>query len=289
MILVTGAAGKTGRAVIAALQKREETVRALVHREACVENVRGQGAAEVVVGDLRDPYLMPRIMEGMRAVYHICPNVLAEELSVGHQLIQAAQSAGLEHFVFHSVLHPQVEAMPHHWNKMRVEELLFTSGLAYTILQPATYMQNLLGQWQQITQKGIYSVPYDVDSRLVMVDLKDVAEVAARVLTESGHTAATYELVGPQALTQVEVADILSQELGQPVRAARQSLDTWRRNATSAGLGSYQIDTLVKMFTYYDQYGFNGNSHVLNWLLGRPATAFSAFIRREIDKQAGAS
>ncbi|MGD2207623.1 MAG: NmrA family NAD(P)-binding protein, partial [Anaerolineae bacterium] len=124
MILVTGAAGKTGRAVIRALAARGAAVRALVHRSGQVSKVEALGA-ETIVGDMRDGVAMDRAARGAHAVYHICPNVSPDEVTIGQTAITAARRAGVEHFVFHSVLHPQVEAMPHHWLKMRVEELLF--------------------------------------------------------------------------------------------------------------------------------------------------------------------
>ena len=65
----------------------------------------------------------------MTSVYHVCPNVSPDEIAIGRVSIAAARSAGVEHFVYHSVLHPQTEAMPHHWLKLRVEEALITSGL----------------------------------------------------------------------------------------------------------------------------------------------------------------
>src|SRR5690606_34210295 len=102
----------------------------------------------------------------------------------------------------------QTEEMPHHWNKLRVEAWLFESGLDYTILQPAAYMQNVLGNWRRLIEEGVYAVPYPAETRMSLVDLQDVAEVAATVLTDPGHTGAIYELAGPEALTQTQIATI---------------------------------------------------------------------------------
>ncbi len=192
----------------------------------------------------------------------------------------AAQTVGVERLVYHSVLHPQTEAMPHHWRKLRVEERLFESGLRYTILQPAAYMQNVLAYWNQIVEHGIYPVPYAVETRLGMVDLEDVAEVAAIVLTEPGHAGATYELVGVEALSQAEVAAILSQRLERPVRAQAVPLDEWERKARASGISDYAVETLIKMFRFYERHGFWGNPRVLTWLLGRSPTTFAAFVER---------
>lgn len=280
MILVTGAAGKTGQAVIRALEERGARVRAFVYRSEQTALVESLGAQEVVAGDMRNEAAYRQATQGARAVYHICPNTSPDEVTLGRTALAAAREAGSQHFVYHSVLHPQTEAMPHHWHKLRVEEMLFESGLDHTILQPAAYMQNILAGWTAIVEQGIYRVPYPVETRLGMVDLEDVAAVAALVLTEPGHSGATYELAGPEALTQTEVAAILSQSLGHPVRAERIPLAGWTQQARAAGLGPYQVETLVKMFGYYEQYGFWGNPQVLGWLLKRPPTRFRAFADR---------
>jgi uncharacterized protein YbjT (DUF2867 family) len=178
--------------------------------------------------------------------------------------------------------------MPHHWLKMRVEERLFRSGLGFTILQPAAYMQNVLAQWGQVREHGVYSVPYAVETRLGMVDLEDVAEAAAIVLTEPGHEGATYELAGAEPLTQIEVAAILSRQVGRSVRAEVVPLEIWEKRARELGLGDYQVGTLVKMFHYYERHGFWGNPRALTWLLARRPTTFGAFAERVAqDRAAG--
>ena len=287
MILITGAAGKTGRAVIRALVARGQAVRALVHRPESpggdlrqVRPVKELGVQEVVAGDLHDPAAVEQAVRGSRAIYHICPNMHPGEAAIGQTVITAARSAGAQHFVYHSVLHPQVEAMPHHWLKMRVEEQLFESGLSYTILQPAAYMQNLLAHWDRIVREGVYPVPYRVDTRLSMVDLDDVAEAAAAVLTEAGHAGATYELAGAELMSQIEVASVLASCLDHPVRAETVEIGVWEQRARASGLGDYQVETLIKMFRYYDRHDFWGNPRVLGWLLGRPPTTFAAFLER---------
>lgn len=287
MILVTGSAGKTGQAVIQALIAREAAVRALVHRPAQVQTVEALGAQEVAVGDMRVRVTMDQAARGVRAIYHICPNMNPDEVAIGQIAIASARAAGVEHFVYHSVLHPQTEAMPHHWQKLRVEEILFESGLPYTILQPAAYMQNVLAYWDQILERQIYPVPYSVNTHLGMVDLEDVALAAANVLTNSGHEGATYELAGADVLTQIDLARTLSKQLGRVIRAETVPIDVWARQARASGLGDYQVEALIKMFRYYERYGFWGNHNTLSWLLRRPPTTFAAFVRRTVQERLG--
>ena len=282
MVLVTGAAGKTGRAVVRALVAGGMRVRALVCRDAQEPVVRADGAGEVVVGDLRDEASVGRAVRGAAAVYHICPNVQPDEVAIGRQILAAARAHRIERFVYHSVLHPQTQAMPHHWQKLLVEESIVESNLAYTILQPASYMQNVLAGLDRIAQEGRYAVPYAPDTRLGMVDLDDVAAAAAVVLGGSAHAGATYELAGGEVLTQIEIAAILTRVLGRPVATEQVPTDAWAARARRAGLGAYQIETLLMMFRYYERNGFWGSPNVLTWLLGRPPATFETVARRTL-------
>jgi uncharacterized protein YbjT (DUF2867 family) len=278
MILVTGAAGKTGQSIIRALLKREKQIRALVHRETQIKPLKKLGAEEVIAGDMSSQKTMDQAVQGVKSVYHICPNVSPDEIKIGKIVIKSSQSSGVEHFVYHSVLHPQIEAMPHHWQKMRVEELLFESGLPYTILQPAPYMQNILAYWDDIVNKGTYPVPYAKNTRLNAVDLDDIAEVAALVLCESGYEGAIYELCGIENLSQIELTHILSQYLVHRVDVEVIPIEEWEANSRNNGMGDYQLKTLIKMFKYYEEFGLTGNPHVLESLLRRSPTSYITFI-----------
>lgn len=282
MILVTGASGKTGRAITAALARRGQAVRALVHRAESASAIAAAGAAEVAIGDMGRQEELRAACQGVDAVYHICPNLHPEEVALAETLLAAMTEAGVHRIVYHSVLHPQVEAMPHHWRKMRVEELLLTCDVAWTILQPAAYMQNVFAYWQQIVEEGVYRIPYAVTARLGMVDLEDVAEAAASALTGSGHEYATYELAGPEILDQVQVAAVLSAQLGKPVRTEVQDRAAWAADARRNGLGEKAIDTLLRMFEYYEQYGFLGSGTVLAYLLGRTPRSWAEVVAREM-------
>jgi len=282
IILVTGAAGKTGRAIITALLARNRSVRALVYREEQVQPLKSVGVDEVKVGDMRSDATIKDAVRGVEAIYHICPNVDPDELSIGRTIITNARASGVRHFVFHSVLHPQVELMPHHWLKLRVEEALLQSNLPFTVLQPAAYMQNVLSQLGEIAERGVYSVPYSLEVPMSLVDLDDVAQAAATVLCDPGHIGGIYELAGPEILTPREMATTIGNRLGRAVRAEQISIESWRRQAETSKLGGYKVETLAKMFDYYDRYGLWANSQVLRNLIGRSPTTFQEFVERTV-------
>jgi nucleoside-diphosphate-sugar epimerase len=143
-------------------------------------------------------------------------------------------------------------------------------------------MQHLLPIWKTVKETGIHSMPFDVTQRFSVVDLGDVAEVAAKVLTEPGHDNATYPLAGSEALSQRDMAQILSGLLGKPVRAEEKSLDDFRKEATAAGMPAVRIDTMCTMLKHYGAHGLTGNPNILAWLLGRPPTTFREFVRRDL-------
>lgn len=280
MILITGAGGKTGKAIAEALVARGKPVRALARTPAHEAPLRAIGVREVVTGEMDDPHATSLAVSGTEAIYHICPNMSRSEVDFATGVIDAAIGAGVSRFVYHSVLHSQMEAMPHHWNKMRVEEILFSSRLDVTVLQPAAYMQNILAEWDRMVGDGVYCVPYPIETKLSLVDLKDVAEAAATVLVNTGHSNATYELVGTLPVSQIEIAASFSRALNKPVRAEAEAVESWERRARAAGINDYARETLAKMFRVYACEGLAGNPNVLGWLLERPPISLEDFAAR---------
>jgi NAD(P)H dehydrogenase (quinone) len=280
MILITGAGGKTGKAVIKALIARGATVRAFVRSPAHDASLKAMGVSDVVIGDMDDCHALSRALQDTNAIYHVCPNISPHEVAFGKTMIDVAMRAGVQRFVYHSVLHPQIEAMPHHWNKMRVEEMLFSAKLDLTILQPTAYMQNSLAQWDRMVSDGIYRVPYPVETRLSLVDLDDVAQAAATVLTGDGHSGATYELVGTAPVSQIEIAETFGRVLQKDICVEAEPIEAWRDRARGAGMDDHQCETLIKMFEAYARDGIKGDPNILGWLLGRAPTSLKAFAAR---------
>ena len=272
-VLVTGAGGKTGRAVIAALRGRGATVRAFLRDEARAAEIAGVDRGgdpdvEVVVGDQREVDDLAGALDDVDAVYAIAPNVSPHEVAMARAMVIACRSAGVLRLVFHSVVHPQLTAMPHHADKARAEELVIESGLAWTILQPNVYLQNLAGYVDGL-RAGRFEVPYATDRPAAMVDLRDVAEVAARCLLDDLGVHGVFELSGPAEVTSVDIALAASEHRGGPVEVRRQDPDAWATATANAELPDATRQRLRAMFAHYDRHGSPGDATVLRALLGR--------------------
>jgi NAD(P)H dehydrogenase (quinone) len=157
------------------------------------------------------------------------------------------------------------KSMPHHLRKADAEELIRATVPALTVLLPAAYLQNLL----DAARLGRIEVPYSLDAPFTLVDLHDVAEVAARVLTEQGHERATYELAGPELATVRGLASVASDTLGRSVVAVETDRAAWC-TGPGADLSDSARGDLLAMFAAYDKRGLVGNATVLTILLGRP-------------------
>jgi NAD(P)H dehydrogenase (quinone) len=220
VIAVLGGHGKTGRAVAAALA------------------VRGVESRPLGRADWSD---LPAAVAGCEAAYVIAPNLHPDEPAYVAEALAALSQAGVLRVVYHSVASPYAPEMPHHLGKAVSEDLVRRSGLAWTILQPGAYLQNL-------DLSGPVTVPYAVDAVFGFADLTDVAEAAAIVLLEDGHVGATYELA-----SRVATVAELAAETGVTAQRTEERPGGW----------------LGAMFAYYDAHGLPVGTRTLDALLGR--------------------
>jgi uncharacterized protein YbjT (DUF2867 family) len=182
------------------------------------------------------------------------------------------------------VLRPFTPQLPHHLRKARSEAAVHDCELDWTILQPGTYAQNFSDRMAVGDGGGVLATPYSPSAPLSPTDLGDIAEVSARVHAATGHGHASYELVGPQALTQLEMAQILAAVHGISVSVEVVAVE----RALAPGLTLSQRADYTAMYAHYDESGFVGSPTVLTALLGRAPTTFEAAAARDL-AAAGAS
>lgn len=271
MILITAAGGMTGKALVERLIAEGEAVRALVSTESNRNSLESLGA-EVLVGDLIDPIAIEKALSGIDAIYLMWPNFFEGEFSGATAIIERAVSNS-QRIVYHSVFRPHIEEMPHHWEKMRVEEYLYKTHEDFVILQPCAYLDNFKKQLRTIQEKGKCNFPWGIQSSLSYVDLRDVAEVATLALHGEISSGASLELCGPQGLSGIEIARILSRELGRDIVAEAIS--------PSVMVDDYSQACFEKMNEYYVKHGFSGSETVLERLLGRPARTFEEWLQNQ--------
>ena len=276
-VLVTGATGNVGAAALRLLVGAGRAVRAGLHRLPAGPPGRdgsAAGGAEHVRLDFRDASTFGPALRGIRRVLLVRPPAIADVEATLVPFIAAAEHAGVEHVVFLSLQgagrNPVVP-------NRKVERALKGSDLAWTLLRPSFFMQNLSGTHRaEIRDRGELYVPAG-RGRTAFVDARDVAAVAFRALAESGHEGRAYTLTGPAALSYAEVAQVLSDVLGRPVRYADPSLPAfWRRRRESGDPAAF-VAVMAALYTVCRLGLAAGVTGELEGLLGRPATPLRAF------------
>ena len=285
MILVTAANGNQGKLLVPKLLAADQLVRACVRTQASAEHLRGLGVPEILVGDISEPAILARAIRGVQKVYHTGPTIHPLERDMGLAVVDAARAEGVRHLVFSSVLHAITTDLVQHEIKRDIEEHLLSSGLEFTILQPANYMLPL--KLRPVFEKGVFELSWSLGRRQSLVDLGDVTDVACMALIDSErHAGATYELVAPGRYTAYELGDIISRVLGRQIAVREIDADTylkaWVGDADPRQV-THQVRVLRAITARYSSHDFVGNPNVLTWLLGRSPATFEAYVRDQHD------
>jgi uncharacterized protein YbjT (DUF2867 family) len=286
MILVTAAHGNQGKLLVPKLLAAGQQVRACVRSQASAEQLRRLGVQEIVAGDISEPAVLARAIRGVQKVYHVGPTIHPRERDMGLAVVDAARAEGVRHLVFSSVLHAITTDLVQHEIKRDIEEHLLSSGLEFTILQPANYMLPL--KLRPVFERDVFELSWSLDRRQSLVDLDDVTEVARMALTDSErHAGATYELAAPGRYTAHELGDIISHVLGRPIAVREIDADRYLKawvGDTDPRQVTHQVRVLRAITARYSSHDFVGNPNVLSWLLGRPPTTFEEYVRQQARK-----
>jgi uncharacterized protein YbjT (DUF2867 family) len=282
MILVTGASGWSGSAVIREFARRKTPVRALVRSRARARDLETLPDVELVEGDMRRPETLEPVLRGVERALMISssdPQMLETQCT----FIDAAKRAGVRHVVKFSGKESGAgfDAKRFRFTRMHeeIETYLERSGLAWTHLRPSQFMQVYLREAPSIVSKGALPLPLG-DARLSPVDLEDIANVAFALLGEEGHEGRIYEMTGPEALTMAEIAERISDAVGKTVRYVNVT-DAERRQALlGAGVSPYFADALDEQARERRRCPESRVSLETHEAFGVRPTTFAEFARR---------
>ena len=245
LVLITGATGRVGSALLDRLSDADVKLRVLSHDESKAQSLRSRGV-EVIEGDFLKPESLGPALDQVTAVFLATP-IHPEQITQATNVIEAAKDSGAAPRIVRLSVHQASHQAPTRNSRQHavIEDTLASSGLPYTVLRPQSFMQNtLMAAWTIATQGKIYQPMKD--GRLGMIDARDIGAVAARVLTEEGHEGQTYTLTGPAAISFHDVARILSGILGREVSYLSVSLDKAKETMLARGLSEWLADTLTE-------------------------------------------
>lgn len=276
MILITGGTGYIGSEVVRLLSQASVPARALVR-----DLKKGQKLPGInwVAGDLLKPETLLPAFADCSKLFLLTGNV-ENTVLLQHNAIAAARQAGVAHIVKLSAFgaSPHSNSLIGRWH-YQIEKELRDSGLAWTMLRPHHFMQNLLAQAENIIKDGVlYSAAGE--GKIPFIDTRDIAAVAVVTLTQPGHTGKKYVITGSEAISYRQVTEIIGAAIGKKLRYIDESFDEARGRLTQAGQPSWLIESTLAIAAYQRAGGPTETvTSVVADLTGKPPRTFVEFAR----------
>jgi uncharacterized protein YbjT (DUF2867 family) len=289
MILVTGATGQIGGELVRELGASRAKFRGFVRSSGKAERVREAGG-EAFVGDLADRASVRAALSGVEKVFLLTP-ASPDKPEIEAAVSEEAKKAGVSLVVKLSAAGAEAADAPlfarlHREAERRIEDL----GIDHTFLRPAYFMQNYLLFADSIRAHGALFAPAG-PGRHADIDTRDVAAVAARVLTEDGHLGRTYHLTGPEAQSLADAARKISKATGRDVRFVDVPAEEARKAMTNAGLSDWMAGALIDLYAWFQRGEATPNGAAVTTgveeLLDRQPRSFEQFVRENVQAFGG--
>jgi len=275
-ILITGATGTIGSELLKQLSSYDTSVRAGSHSNSFKDTPENVVFYDV---DFTQPDTLRKAMQGVDKLFLLTPNT-PDAVHMAQNVINEAIDADVAHIVrLSAYTDPEDSQNPHRI----VEDLIIASGLTYTFLRPGPFMQNFANFFGHTirTQSALYE-PLD-DAQVTYIDARDIARVAARTLIEEGHGNQSYHLTGPEALSDYDIARILSDVTGRSIQYINISEDDARQSLQNMGMPSPTVEGVLGLYTLMREGKREQVTNHVADITGQPATNFETFVRDHIE------
>lgn len=274
MILITGASGNVGKEVLRQAVAAGAKVRAAF--QSAGKAATAPSGVELATVDYNQPRTLHAACKGMDKVFLVGPpaqNLVALE----RKAVDAIKQAGGPQIVKLSAMGGRAAIYPK--QHAESEDYIKSSGVPYTFLRPNGFMQNLVNYNAPTinTQNAFYGC--QGDGKVSHIDVRDVAAVAVKALTQDGHQGMTYTLTGPRALSNMELAQILSDDLGRDISYVDLPVDQFKQALLAAGLPGWSANALIDLQQLYRSGGASAVTNDVEQLLRCKPRSFEQFSR----------
>jgi uncharacterized protein YbjT (DUF2867 family) len=273
MILITGASGNVGREVLKQIAQTWAQVRAAFQSSS---KAAAPAGVEVAIVDYNQPDTLRAALKDVDCVFLVGPPT-AELPALERKAVDVIAQSGVRQLVKLSAMGGREATFPRQHSES--EDYIVSSGVQYTFLRPNGFMQNMINYNAPTinTQNVFYGS--EGDGRMSQIDIRDIAAVAVKLLTEDGHVGKAYTLTGPQALNNTEIAQILSEGLGREVRFINLPPAELKKALLSAGMPEWNADALLDLQRFYREGKAATVTRDVEEILGRKPISFSKFLQ----------
>jgi uncharacterized protein YbjT (DUF2867 family) len=275
MILITGASGSVGKAVLQEVRKSGAKHRAMYRSAA--EAAKAPAGTDIAIADFANPQSLSAALKGVESVYLVC-SPIPELVQLESNMIDACAAAAVKHVVLNSAMGAAdyKRSFPG-WHR-KVEDKLRATKLSYTILRPNSFHQNVLAYFApSIRAQGVFHGSMK-DSRNSFIDVRDIAAIATNALAGGANAGKIYELNGPEALNYTELARRISKVAGREVKYADIPLEAQKKAMLDQHMPEWQVTALLELQEYYLSGKGGETDSVVRDLLGRSPITMDQFL-----------
>jgi uncharacterized protein YbjT (DUF2867 family) len=279
MILITGASGSVGKTVLREVIGKEPKVRAMYRSKE--EAAKAPAGCEPVVADFSDKQSLRGAVEGVTSVFLVC-SPIPQLVELESNVVDVCKESGVKHVVLNSAMGAGDcgKSFPS-WHR-KVEDKLKASGMSYTILRPNGFLQNIAAyNAPSIRTQGAFYAAMG-DAKVSYLDVADIAVVAVKALQGGAHSGKTYELNGPEAISNEELAKRISKVSGRTVKFVDIPEAAQRDSMLGLGMPEWQVTALLELQQYYKQGGGAKTDGLLKSLLGREPVTLDQYLTANV-------
>ena len=279
-ILIIGAAGNNGIATLESLINKNNDnfrIRAGVRSAEKAKQLKSQyPSIETAVIDLDAPETLKTAFENVSRVFIIPGNVENRAEHAKNAIDAAVASGTVKHVVLYSVVGAEWEAILFARQFREAEKYLEASGLPWTHLRTIWFQENFLG-WADGVKNGTFYFGVR-DGEFAPLNVKDIGEIAANVLTTNGHEGKAYNINGPELFSGQAIADIFSNVTGHHVAYISPDENTTLQSLLSSGWPEWQAKGALELFEVFASNQAAVVSPDGQALLGRPLTKLAGYL-----------
>ncbi len=275
MILITGASGSVGKAVLQEASRKGSKFRAMFRSKQ--EAAKAPAGCETVLADYSDKQSLRNALEGVTSIYVVC-SPIPQLVELEGNVLGVCKESGVEHVVLNSALGAGdfPKSFPS-WHR-KVEDKLKATGMSYTILRPNGFLQNIVAfNAPSIRAQGAFYAAMG-DAKVSYLDIGDIAVVAVKALQGGAHSGKTYELNGPEAISNHELAKRISRITGRAVNYVDIPETAQREAMLALGMPEWQVTALLELQQYYKQGGGAKTDGLLQSLIERPPVSLDQYL-----------
>jgi uncharacterized protein YbjT (DUF2867 family) len=275
MILITGASGSVGKIVLQEALRKESKVRAMYRSKE--EAAKAPSGCEAVLADYSDKHSLPKALERVTSVYVVC-SPIPQLVELESNVLDACKECGVKHVVLNSALGAGDFGKSFaSWHR-KVEDKLKATGTSFTILRPNGFLQNIVTyNAPSIRTQGAFYAAMG-DAKVSYLDVGDISVVAVKALQAGAHAGKTYELNGPEAISNQELAKRISKVARRTVNYVDIPESTQRESMLGLGMPEWQVTALLDLQQYYKQGGGAKTDGLLRELIGRAPLTLDQYL-----------